>query len=235
MLTACVVVLAGGAMMSYLLNKQPVKSPKVTTEEPAKFAGSSIPVKSPGCWDVTLDNGVELVATWNPDCPGAAPATLGDQPWLQGTIRLPALSNKEPAMAQAQPRMQLSEELAQHGVGALLFLPANTDGSGYYVAAWAVDEESEDEAAARNVKRGLQVGLYGAPPTSVATPGGRVYLSREFAPQGVRQFMASRASALRGSAAYADGDEGEDDSSPADEAAARADTASTSARESSAF
>lgn len=236
LVTACVVVvLAGGATLSYMLKQQPVMTPKVKQEEPANSAGSSVPEKAPGCWDVAVNNGAELVATWVPECPAAAPATLGDLPWPQGVIRLPVFSNKEPAMAQAQPRMVMSDELAQHGAGAMLYLPANTDGSGYYVAAWAVEEESDDEAAAATVKGGVQVGLYGAPPTSVATPGGRVYLSREFTPQGVRQFMANRASVLRGADAYADGNEGEDDSSPADDAAARADTASTSARDSSAF
>lgn len=184
LVTASLVVLAGGAALSSMLKQQPAKTAKVTKEEPANPAGSSIPTPAPGCWDVALNNGVELVATWVSECSAAAPAILGDQAWPQGPIRLPALSSKEPPMKQAQLRAVLSEDLAQHGAGAMLYLPANSDGSGYYVAAWEVVESQADEDATQVQKRGLQVGLYGAPPTSVATPGGRVYLSTEFSPRG---------------------------------------------------
>ena len=227
LVTASLVVLAGGAALSSMLKQQPAKTAKATKEEPAIPAGSSIPAPAPGCWAVTLNNGVELVATWVPECPAAAPAPFGDQALPQGTIRLPAFNSKEPPMAQAQPRAVQSEDLAQHGAGAMLYLPANTDGSGYYVAAWAVEEAPTEEDAAPVVKSGLQVGLYGAPPTSVATPGGRVYLSPEFSPHG-RQFSPDVT--LRGSGAEADSD---DDSSQEDEPSAE--TAAASARVSSRF
>ncbi|WP_157657700.1 hypothetical protein [Burkholderia ubonensis] len=228
LVTVSLVVLAGGVALSSMLKQQPAKTAKVTKEEPANPAGSSIPAPAPGCWDVALNNGVELVATWVSECSAAAPAILGDQAWPQGTIRLPALSSKEPPMAQAQLRAVLSEDLAQHGAGAMLYLPANSDGSGYYVAAWAKEEAPAEEAAtAPGVQRGLQVGLYGAPPTSVATPGGRVYLSTEFSPRGR---PAGPEVTLHGE----DTEANSEDESP-QEAESSAETAAASARVSSTF
>jgi hypothetical protein len=88
-------------------------------------------------------------------------------------------------MSWAQAHVEMSRELAQHGSGALLYLPVNSDGSGYYVAAWALgttagDEDSDPAPAS---KRGLTVGVYGAPPTSVVTPAGRVYFNTDLSPK----------------------------------------------------
>lgn len=185
LVTACAVVATAGAFMSYQLNRNPpfVIATQVKQAEPATTAGSSVPVLQTGCWDVALSNDTELNATWVPACEGAPPVALGEQPWPQGVVRLRALGPGEPPMSWAQPHAEMSRELAQHGTGALLYLPANSDGSGYYVAAWSIGASADDEEPATAVKRGLTVGVYGAPPSSVATSTGRVYLNTDLSPR----------------------------------------------------
>jgi hypothetical protein len=185
LVTACSVVVTAGAFMSYQLNKNPplAIAAQVKQVEPAVVAGSSVPAPPTGCWDVSISNDTELAATWARDCADAPPVSTGEQPWPRGVVRLRALGAGEPPMAWAQPRAVLSQELAQHGTGALVYLPANSDGSGYYVAAWSLAGSTDDEESAVAVKRGITVGVYGAPPTSVATPSGRVYLNTDLSPR----------------------------------------------------
>ena len=187
LVTACTVVVMAGVFMSYKLNKNPpfAIATQVTQEEPATTAGSSVPVLTTGCWDVAITNDTDVAATWIPACAGAPAVTLGEQPWPQGVVRLPAWSKGEPPMSWAQAHVEMSRELAQHGSGALLYLPVNSDGSGYFVAAWALEATvgDEDSDPAPAVKRGLSVGVYGAPPTSVVTPAGRVYFNTDLSPK----------------------------------------------------
>jgi len=178
----CAVVITGCATLSYLLGDSPVRAPKVKQEEPASPAGFSLPGKAhPGCWELTVTDS-ELAARWVAGCD--APGTLGDLPWPSGVVRLPTDGDAAPPMALAQAQATLSAELAQSGLGALLYLPANAAGGGYYVAAWSSDDEAEDSEDAP-VPRGLRIGRYGAPPSSIVTPAGRVYLSPELSPKRV--------------------------------------------------
>ena len=185
---ACAVAVAGAATLSDVLSQRPVIAPEVTQEEPAVPAGFSSPeIKTAGCWEVKLAE-AELSANWVPACPDNPPAVLGVHAWRAGVVRLPGVPGAEPAMARAQVQSSLSEELAQHGEGALLFLPTTAAGAGYYVAAWSVSDASDESAEdgsrpAPKQLRGYQVGRYGAPPVSMPTPGGRVYLQPDFAPR----------------------------------------------------
>jgi hypothetical protein len=172
--------------MSHELSKNPplAIAKQVRQGEPAITAGSSVPVVLPtGCWDVTANSDNELSATWVAACTQVPPAKYGNQDWPQAVLRLPALAAGQPPMDHAQPHVVLSEVTAQHGAGGLLYLPVSADGTGYYVAGWQTTDDSDDEDAPAAGKRGIQIGLYGAPPPSVATPGGRVYLSAEFSPR----------------------------------------------------
>jgi hypothetical protein len=185
LVTACVVVVAAGAVMSHVLSKNPplAIAEQVRQGEPAVIAGSSVPVVPTGCWEVVPNSDTELSATWIPACTQVPPAKYGNQDWPQATLRLPALAAGQPPMDHAQPHLVLSEVTAQHGTGGLLYLPVSADGTGYYVAGWQTADESDEADAPAAGKRGIQIGLYGAPPTSVSTPGGWVYLSAEFSPR----------------------------------------------------
>lgn len=185
LVTASVVVVVAGAVMSHVLSKNPpvAIAKQVSQGEPATTAGSSVPVIPTGCWEVVPNSDTELSATWIPACAQVAPAKYGNQGWPQAMLRLPALAAGQPPMDHAQPHLVLSEVTAQHGTGGLLYLPVSADGTGYYVAGWQTSDESDESDAPPAGKRGIQIGLYGAPPTSVSTPGGWVYLSAEFSPR----------------------------------------------------
>jgi hypothetical protein len=171
-------------MSSELSKNPPIAITKqVRQVEPALVAGSSVPVIPTGCWEVAANSDTELSATWIPACTQLTPAIYGNQAWPQGVLRLPALAAGQPPMDHAQPHVVLSEVTAQHGTGGLLYLPVSADGTGYYVAGWRQTEEPDDEAPPVTVTRGIQIGIYGAPPTSLSTPGGWVYLSAEFSPR----------------------------------------------------
>ncbi len=185
LVTASVVVVVAGAVMGHVLSKNPpgAMARQVKQEEPASLAGSSVPALPTGCWEVAASSDTELNATWITACPQVPPATYGNQPWPTGVLRLPALAAGTPPMDHAQPHIALSDTTAQHGLGGLLYLPVSADGTGYYVAAWQVVAASDDEETPPTVNRGVQVGIYGAPPTSIAIPGGWVYLNADFSPK----------------------------------------------------
>jgi len=145
------------------------------------------PATPPGCWEVAILEETTLFATWLASCPTEKAAQLGELPWLEKPIHLPGLEAGLPALATAQTEATLSPELAEEGEGALLFLPANSKGDGYYVAAWQVEDPSEDESEDVEITNGIVVRRFGAPPPSVPTPAGRVYLARKWTPQGVRE------------------------------------------------
>lgn len=178
----CLVAALGGVALNYVAGP-PDKAAQVSKEEPTLSVGSSVAAPAPGCWTVALTNDTELSATWAPTCPGVPKVTLGPREWLTKPLQLPALSLAPPALTQAQTRAVISEEQALHGAGAMLFLPASADGSGYYVAAWVADHADDSDEP---TPKGLQLGLYSAPPTSVAVPHDRVYLT----PQSPLQFFA---------------------------------------------
>ena len=196
--TACVLTLGGAATLAHRLLSYPTQSaPHPEIKEEPDIAGSSILVVL-GCWEVTTQ-GAAVMARWSSQCTDVTAAPHGEVPWPEGVIRLPALGPGEPPMGRAQTHAVLSEELALEGEGALLFLPAKADGSGYYVAAWAtetipnhgsLDETLEPETVR---KHGLVIGRYGAPPPSIATPAGRVYLSRDWTPLGLQKNWENRA------------------------------------------
>jgi hypothetical protein len=173
-----------------MLSQPPVIAPEAKQEEPAKPAGFSVSESKPaGCWEVRLAAGA-LSARWLAVCEAStADVKLGARSWHEGVIRLPGAAGEEPQMTRAQAESEFSEELALQGEGALLFLPSAASGAGYYVAAWAApatdeaDDADVDDEPPRPVHRGYQVGRYGAPPASVQTPGGRVYLRAEFSPR----------------------------------------------------
>lgn len=183
LVTACAVAVAGVASLSNALGKQPVIVAKGIPEGPTNSVGSSLPANTvSGCWEVALA-GNALSAHWLTACDRAGPAPLGDQPWPDGTLRLPATAGVELVMAQVDVHAILSEELAERGTGALLFLPASASGAGYYVAAWTKPSDADNADGAELVGRGIKVGLYGGAPYSVVTPAGRVYLTPEFSPR----------------------------------------------------
>ena len=184
---ACAVAVAGAATLSDVLSQRPVIAPEVTQGEPAKPAGFPLPeLKKAGCWEVTLADS-ELSARWVSECGDLPPAKLGAHPWRPGVLRLPAAADLAPPEAHIVNHAALSGDLAQRGEGALLFLPSAASGAGYYVAAWSVLRESDDEDDAAEPlvprhARGYQLGQYGTAPVSVSTPSGRVYLQPDFAP-----------------------------------------------------
>lgn len=83
-------------------------------------------------------------------------------------------------MRNAQTEVDLSETVAQFGKGALLYLPTGADGSGYFVAGWQADPS---EGPQTGIPKGIEIGRYGAPPLSIQTPAGYVYLTQDFAPK----------------------------------------------------
>jgi hypothetical protein len=193
-LAVCAVAVVGAATLSEMFSQPQVIAPEAKQEEPAKPAGFSVPESKPaGCWEITLANDA-LSARWRSMCEAsAADVKLGAHSWREGVIRLPGTAGEEPRMARAHAESEFSEELALQGEGALLFLPSAASGAGYYVAAWAASDDGEesdaniaadsDEPQPVRVSRGYQVGRYGAPPASVNTPAGRVYLRAEFSPR----------------------------------------------------
>lgn len=185
--TACLVVLAINAAFVIPRQNSVANTVKVTKATPVESTGVALSPAGTGCWEVTLNRSSELTSIWVPECPATQPALLGERPMQPEVLRLPALSSGEPPMAQAQPRAVMSADLAQRGAGALVYLPASPNGAGYYVAAWAIEEPASNPELPTMVKSGLQVGIYGAPPSSVMTPAGRVYLNSELSPRG-RQF-----------------------------------------------
>ncbi|MBU9199820.1 hypothetical protein KTD31_00205 [Burkholderia multivorans] len=123
-----------------------------------------------------------LKAMWEPVC--SAPPVIGSvvQGWPTNTLRLPAsTTDGTPDMRTAQTEVALSSDVAQFGEGALLYLPTGADGSGYYVAGWRAD--SSAESSQPGIRKGIEIGRYGAPPLSIETPSGYVYLTPEFAPK----------------------------------------------------
>lgn len=192
---ACVLTLGGAATLGHLLRSYPAQpNPRSESKEEPAVTGSSLPVIL-GCWEV-LAQGTGLSATWVPECPELPEVKQAELAWPEGIIRLPALEPGSPPMERAQTQSTLSEELALEGEGALLFLPAKADGSGYFVAGWATEttptprETASEEAELEDEpvrKQGLIIGRYGAPPPSIATPAGRVYLSRDWTPLGLQK------------------------------------------------
>lgn len=183
---------AAAAVLNHVLSQQVIQRHDAHKEKPAELAGSSIPpVVTKGCWEVRASNDYQLSATWLSACAGVTDPPTGEIEWPHDVIRLPAFTDKEPLMTRALTHATLTDELALEGAGAMLYLPANESGGGYYVAGWVVesdaDEESED--AGTTIQRGLVIGRYGSPPPSVAVPSGRVYMAKEFTPQ---QLRASR-------------------------------------------
>lgn len=192
---ACVLTLGGAATLGHMLISYPTQpNPPLESKEEPAVSGSSLPVIL-GCWEV-LAQGTGLSATWLPECPELPEVKQAEIAWSEGILRLPALEPGTPPMKRAQTQATLSEELALEGEGALLFLPAKADGSGYFVAGWATETtptpgepaSEEDELETETVrKQGLIIGRYGAPPPSIATPAGRVYLSRDWTPLGLQK------------------------------------------------
>lgn len=190
LLAVCAVAVVGAATLSEMLSQPPVIAPEAKQEEPVKPAGFSMPESKPaGCWEASVAANA-LSARWLSVCEAsAADVKLGAHSWREGVIRFPGAAGEEPQMTRAQAESDFSEELALQGKGALLFLPSTALGAGYYVAAWAAPAADEDDDAdvddeqPRPVRRGYQVGRYGAPPASVQTPVGRVYLRAEFSPR----------------------------------------------------
>jgi hypothetical protein len=172
--------------LSDVLSQQPVIAPEVTQEEPASTAGFSLSEpKKAGCWEVALAS-EGLSARWLATCDAPA-VVLGPHHWREGIVRLPGAEGVEPLLSRAQAAAVLSDELAQRGEGALLFLPTTEAGAGYYVAAWSVTGErdathADNDEPASTPARGYVLGRYGAAPVSVLTPAGRVYLHPDFAP-----------------------------------------------------
>ncbi len=164
---------------------RPINAEPVPVEQPAEVVESrSLTV---GCWEVSGTDGSELRAVWVANCPDATAPELGAGTWPVSTFRLPAREPGEPSVRQAVTQARMSPDLAVTGQGAMLYLPIS-DQSGYYVAGWSLktahSERAEDGTVDKVTvsRRGTVLGLYGAPPTSVATPHGRVYLSEEFSP-----------------------------------------------------
>ena len=191
----CAVAVVGATTLSQMLSQSPVIAPEVTQEEPAKPAGFSVPDATPaGCWEVRLSDAA-LSARWVEHCDPAGAGTPGTHAWREGVIRLPGAAGAVPKMDHAQAQAEFSEDLALAGAGALLFLPISAAGAGYYVAAWAqplgaaeaADDAEAADGAPAPVTRGYQVGRYGAPPASVLTPAGRIYLRAEYSPRRAAQ------------------------------------------------
>lgn len=131
--------------------------------------------KKTGCWVVSSDS-ERLAAQWALPCQepiASMPGMPHNLAGLTHRIVLPAFEVGTPDLSHQKVSADLSPDTATVGSGGLLYLPAAPDGSGYYVAAWAHKDE------------GLVVGLYGAYPSSVATPHGRVYIDSEFKPKSV--------------------------------------------------
>ncbi|MDN8079061.1 hypothetical protein [Burkholderia multivorans] len=177
-------VLAAGTAINLLLTPPHFEvSPQGTKEAPAQSAGASAsaPLPAPGCWAVSATD-TTLKAMWEPVC--SAPPVIGSvvQGWPTNTLRLPAsTTDGTPDMRTAQTEVALSSDVAQFGEGALLYLPTGADGSGYYVAGWRAD--SSAESSQPGIRKGIEIGRYGAPPLSIETPSGYVYLTPEFAPK----------------------------------------------------
>ncbi len=129
-----------------------------------------------GCWQVQLQDAdqVELSAQWLPVCPPAAKPTTESSEGVLPTepFYLSGWAPGTPLMAQARSAVVLSEAFAgvEDVAAGMLYLPATEDGRGYYVAAWVQVGDAGEQLS------GLKVGRYGAPPPSINTKGGRVYL-----------------------------------------------------------
>lgn len=178
------------AVLNHVLSQQVVQRHDKPKTEPAEPAGSSIPpVVTKGCWELRASNDYQLSATWLSACASVAEPPSSELEWPQGVIRLPAFTEKEPLMTKAVTQATLTDELALEGAGAMLYLPANENGGGYYVAGWVVeaDADPDSEETGTTIQRGLVIGRYGSPPPSVAVPSGRVYLSKEFTPAQLRE------------------------------------------------
>lgn len=186
----------GGLALGHQLNKhtigskQGVRAPVRNPEETLLTAAS--PAIN-GCWQVagSADHR-ELAAVWHSRCPGEPLTELDERPWLTESVYLPAQVPGDPSMAQARTHAVMESDLALTGTGALLYLPV-ADHSGYYVAGWEVatskieKDADGDRVRATTTRRGVVIGRYGAPPPSVPTPTGRVFLSKDFSPHLVQR------------------------------------------------
>lgn len=138
--------------------------------EPAKPAEARL-----GCWQLESTAPGAVSALWLDQCPDATNPTLsaGEYPLPTAPVYLSAWAHGTPKMQWAQQAVELREELSgmEDTQAGLLYLPATADGRGYFVAAWSqVTAEGEE-------RTGIKVGYYGAPPTSVDTSAGRVFMS----------------------------------------------------------
>lgn len=129
-----------------------------------------------GCWRLEshAQGPATLKALWYEECPDPRRPTLsaGEYPFPSSPFYLSAWGEGTPRLQAARTVVELSDDLSdtEDTKAGMLFLPATTQGNGYFVAAWA------QLGADGRIERGMRVGHYGAAPTSVETSAGRVFL-----------------------------------------------------------